>query len=267
MAGWRRPVRDRVHPGRGGDVPRQLPGPRRRERDIRKREPRAPGRASGMEPGELDLFEGSPPCASFSSAGAERRLGEEKKYSDSEQRTDDLFWEWARVLDGPPAARLHRGERPGDDQREARSEEYAHKITRKLSGPRVPRQREVLNAANYGVPQERRAADLRRHPERRRRGAATWDRPYHPTPTTPTPHTLRQALETVTHDDPGVRRGLPQWRGTPSGGRGRAWRGRPRRGPSRGRTSQRLALPALRGGAVPRAAPRRTSGTSSRRDY
>ena len=52
-----------------------------------------------LEKGELDLFEGSPPCASFSRAGK----GTEgwncvKKYSDTKQRVDDLFFEYIRLI-------------------------------------------------------------------------------------------------------------------------------------------------------------------------
>lgn len=54
-----------------------------------------------MQPGELDLFDGSPPCASFSTAGKrEAGWGKVKKYSDKSQRTDDLFFEYARLIKG-----------------------------------------------------------------------------------------------------------------------------------------------------------------------
>lgn len=57
--------------------------------------------AIGMGPGELDLLDGSPPCASFSTAGKrEKGWGQVKKYSDTKQRTDDLFFEFARILRG-----------------------------------------------------------------------------------------------------------------------------------------------------------------------
>lgn len=53
----------------------------------------------GLKAGEIDLFDGSPPCASFSTAGKrEKGWGEKKKYSDTVQRTDDLFFEYARLL-------------------------------------------------------------------------------------------------------------------------------------------------------------------------
>lgn len=57
--------------------------------------------AIGMQPGELDLFDGSPPCASFSTAGKrEKGWGRAKAYSDTVQRTDDLFFEYIRLRDG-----------------------------------------------------------------------------------------------------------------------------------------------------------------------
>lgn len=53
----------------------------------------------GMERGEVDVLEGSPPCASFSTAGArEKAWGRVKKYSDTTQRADDLFFEYSRIL-------------------------------------------------------------------------------------------------------------------------------------------------------------------------
>jgi DNA (cytosine-5)-methyltransferase 1 len=49
--------------------------------------------------GSVDVLEGSPPCASFSTAGArERHWGKSKRYSEREQRTDDLFGEFARLV-------------------------------------------------------------------------------------------------------------------------------------------------------------------------
>ena len=56
---------------------------------------------TGLGVGDLDVFDGSPPCASFSTAGKrEKAWGAVKKYSDKEQRADDLFFEYARLVDG-----------------------------------------------------------------------------------------------------------------------------------------------------------------------
>lgn len=55
----------------------------------------------GITAGELDLLDGSPPCASFSTSGKRSDgWGKVKKYSDRQQRTDDLFYEFARILEG-----------------------------------------------------------------------------------------------------------------------------------------------------------------------
>lgn len=70
-------------------------------KDIRQIESDEILEAIGMEPGQLDLFDGSPPCASFSTAGKrEAGWGKVKAYSDTKQRTDDLFFEYARLVRG-----------------------------------------------------------------------------------------------------------------------------------------------------------------------
>lgn len=70
-------------------------------RDIREVEPGDILAAIGLQVGELDLFDGSPPCASFSTAGKrEKGWGKVKSYSDTKQRTDDLFFEYARLVKG-----------------------------------------------------------------------------------------------------------------------------------------------------------------------
>ena len=48
---------------------------------------------------QIDVMEGSPPCASFSTAGKRHdNWGEVKTYSETEQRSDDLFFEFARLV-------------------------------------------------------------------------------------------------------------------------------------------------------------------------
>lgn len=57
--------------------------------------------ATGLGVGELDILDGSPPCSSFSLSGSrEKGWGKTKQYSDKSQRTDDLFFEYARILKG-----------------------------------------------------------------------------------------------------------------------------------------------------------------------
>lgn len=70
-------------------------------RDIRTIQPAEILDAIGLRVGDLDLFDGSPPCASFSTAGKrERGWGKAKAYSDTVQRVDDLFFEYARLIRG-----------------------------------------------------------------------------------------------------------------------------------------------------------------------
>ncbi len=53
----------------------------------------------GLEVGELDVLDGSPPCASFSKSGKrEANWGKEVNYSDTKQRVDDLFFEYTRMI-------------------------------------------------------------------------------------------------------------------------------------------------------------------------
>lgn len=68
-------------------------------RDIRQIQAADILEATGLKAGELDVFDGSPPCASFSTAGKrEKGWGKVKAYSDTKQRVDDLFFEYARLL-------------------------------------------------------------------------------------------------------------------------------------------------------------------------
>lgn len=109
----------------------------------------------GIGKGELDLLDGSPPCASFSSAGKGSKLwGVTKKYSDTEQRTDDLFFEFARLLAGiqpktfvaENVAGLARGAAAG----------YFREIFRALQDAGYRVNAKMLDAQWLGVPQQRR---------------------------------------------------------------------------------------------------------------
>ena len=70
-------------------------------RDIRQVKPEDVLERAGVGRGELDLFDGSPPCSAFSTAGKrEAGWGKVKAYSDKAQRVDDLFFEYVRLIDG-----------------------------------------------------------------------------------------------------------------------------------------------------------------------
>lgn len=70
-------------------------------RDIRQVQPADVLDACKLREGELDVLDGSPPCSSFSMAGSRSKgWGKVKKYSDTAQRTDDLFFQFTRLLKG-----------------------------------------------------------------------------------------------------------------------------------------------------------------------
>jgi DNA (cytosine-5)-methyltransferase 1 len=70
-------------------------------RDIRLVQPEDILKATGLRIGEIDIFDGSPPCAAFSTAGKrEAGWAKVKKYSDTRQRVDDLFFEYTRLIKG-----------------------------------------------------------------------------------------------------------------------------------------------------------------------
>ncbi len=124
--------------------------------DIRGLDPYAMMEALGLEPGELDCFEGSPPCKNFSMAGVrEAKWGKVAAYSgERKQKSDDLFFEYMRlVLAFRPksfVAENVQGLALGaavDHVLKPFEEEM------RQSGYIVDHR--LLNAADFGVPQER----------------------------------------------------------------------------------------------------------------
>jgi DNA (cytosine-5)-methyltransferase 1 len=127
----------------------------------------------GLKVGELDLLMGSPPCSSFSTVGKrEEGWGEVKAYSDTKQRTDDLFPEFARLLTemqpkffvAENVASLLEGKAKylfGSEQLDMFGEQtngvakqedtFFHQLTSAGYNIRY----EVLNSKDFGVPQSR----------------------------------------------------------------------------------------------------------------
>lgn len=103
---------------------------------------------------QIDVMEGSPPCAAFSLAGRrEEGWGKVKSYSDTEQRSDDLFLEFARLLaDIQPkvfVAENVKGLIMGS------SKGYFKLILERLKRCGYQVEARVLNASYLGVPQAR----------------------------------------------------------------------------------------------------------------
>lgn len=104
---------------------------------------------------EIDIFDGSPPCASFSSSGVgHKKWGKKKQYSDTAQVTDDLFFEYTRLIKetqpkvfiAENVSGLVRGKAKG----------YFKIILRALKDAGYNVKAKLLNAEWLGVPQSRR---------------------------------------------------------------------------------------------------------------
>jgi len=123
-------------------------------RDIRTVQPEEVLAALKMQPGDLDLLDGSPPCASFSTAGKrEAGWGKVKKYSDGAQRTDDLFHEFIRLVRGIRPKVFVAENVSGLVKGTAKGYFLEILAAMKASGYRVACR--VLDAQWLGVPQQR----------------------------------------------------------------------------------------------------------------
>jgi DNA (cytosine-5)-methyltransferase 1 len=112
--------------------------------------------ATGLQAGELDVFEGSPPCTAFSTAGKLAKGWNKTKDHAGHVQTnvEDLFYEWLRLLEGlqPRAfvaenvAGMVRGVSKG----------YFKDVLRKMKALGYQVEARVLDAQWLGVPQVRR---------------------------------------------------------------------------------------------------------------
>lgn len=123
-------------------------------RDIRTVQPDDILKAIKMKVGDIDIFDGSPPCASFSTAGArDKHWGEEKQYSQTKQRTDDLFFEYARLVKGLQPKTFIAENVKGLVIGKAKG--YFKEILAELKACGYNVEARVINAMYLGVPQRR----------------------------------------------------------------------------------------------------------------
>jgi len=111
--------------------------------------------AVGLKRGELDVLDGSPPCSSFSRAGSGAKgWGKVKPYSDTKQRTDDLFDEYIRLAEGLYPRVIVAENVPALS--EGKASGYFKEIVRKVADIGYTVRSAVLDAQWLGVPQSRR---------------------------------------------------------------------------------------------------------------
>ena len=109
---------------------------------------------SGIPIGEIDLFDGSPPCAAFSTAGKRAKYwGKKKKYSDTTERVDDLFFEYARLVRALQPKTFVAENVSGLVKGIARA--YFRQFVSELAACGYNVRVRLLNAKHYGVPQSR----------------------------------------------------------------------------------------------------------------
>lgn len=108
----------------------------------------------GLRVGQLDILDGSPPCASFSSSGRKDKLwGKIKKYSETKQRVDDLFFEFIRVAcDIQPKVIIAENVK---GLTQGRSKKILLKILEKFKEIGYIPYFRILKACEYGAPQLR----------------------------------------------------------------------------------------------------------------
>ena len=123
-------------------------------RDIRIVDPADVLATLSLKRGQLDVLDGSPPCASFSMSGKRSEgWGESSTYSDTKQRTDDLFYEFVRLLDGL-RPKMFVAENVSGLVRGVAKGYFLEILARmKATGYRVSAR--TLNAKWLGVPQSR----------------------------------------------------------------------------------------------------------------
>jgi DNA (cytosine-5)-methyltransferase 1 len=102
----------------------------------------------------LDLLDGSPPCASFSTVGArEKKWGKEKDYEGHTQKTDDLVFEYVKTIDKLKPKSFLMENVSGLIKGNAKI--YVKKIFIELDKIGYKAQLFLINAASLGVPQMR----------------------------------------------------------------------------------------------------------------
>lgn len=105
--------------------------------------------------GELDIFDGSPPCSAFSTAGKrDKGWGKTKKYSDSSQENvEDLFFEYIRLLRGVKPRVFIAENVSGLAKGVAKG--YLNEILKGLKQSGYVVNCKILDARYLGVPQSR----------------------------------------------------------------------------------------------------------------
>jgi DNA (cytosine-5)-methyltransferase 1 len=127
-------------------------------RDIKLVTARDIEKAVGMKGSDIDVFDGSPPCQAFSTAGKrEKGWGTGRKYEGGTvQKNEDMFFEYVRILKGLQPRTFIAENVSGLVKGTAKG--YFVDILSKLKGCGYRVAVKVLDAQHLGVPQMRQRA-------------------------------------------------------------------------------------------------------------
>ena len=113
-------------------------------------------KTAGVQKGELDILDGSPPCSAFSISGKrEKGWNSTKKYSDDKQveNIEDLFFEYIRIANDIQAKVVIGENVAGIMVGDAKK--YFNRIINAFDKIGYEAVGKVMNAADFGTPQAR----------------------------------------------------------------------------------------------------------------
>ena len=113
-------------------------------------------KTAGVQKGELDILDGSPPCSAFSISGKrEKGWNSTKKYSDDKQveNIEDLFFEYIRIANDIQAKVVIGENVAGIMVGDAKK--YFNRIINAFDKIGYEAVGEVMNASDFGTPQAR----------------------------------------------------------------------------------------------------------------
>ncbi len=113
-------------------------------------------KTAGIQKGELDILDGSPPCSAFSISGKrDKGWNSTKKYSDDKkvENIEDLFFEYIRIANDIQPKVIIGENVKGITAGSAR--DYFNRIINEFDNIGYEAVGEVMNASDFGTPQAR----------------------------------------------------------------------------------------------------------------
>jgi DNA (cytosine-5)-methyltransferase 1 len=155
MAGFAVPLAVEFVPEAAACYRKNAPTTKVLELDLRTTDGAVLLKEAGIELGDLDVLDGSPPCQGFATGGLRHKgWGKELEYSEGTfQRVDDLFFEYARLVKQTQPKVFIAENVKGLVSGKAQG--YYMEIHKALEEAGYVVENKVINASRLGVPQKR----------------------------------------------------------------------------------------------------------------